>query len=78
MKSYMEINLEKMMDKIQSLTLQLLEAKSDIEKTRNELARVKMHVLRMEKTQLLGLGLDQKRTTILIQNIIEQEIKEDD
>ena len=41
------------------------------------MARVRMHLLRIEKTQL-GLGLDQKRSTILIQNIIEQEIKEDD
>ena len=55
------------MEKIQSLTLQLLETKADLEKTKNEMARVRMHLLCVEKTQLLGLGLNQKRSTILIQ-----------
>ena len=73
MKSDTEINIEKMLEKIQTLTLELLETKSDLEKTKNELACMKMHILRVEKTQLLALGLDQKRTTMLISNIIEQE-----
>ena len=73
MKSDTEINIEKMFEKIQTLTLELLETKSDLEKTKNELACMKMHILRVEKIQLLSLGFDQKRTTMLISNIIEQE-----
>ena len=78
MKSENELNFERMFEKIQTITLDLLQTKAELEKTKNELARTKMQVLRVEKTQLLALAMDQKRTTMLISNFIETEIKETD
>ena len=47
---------------------------ASLEKTKTELTKLKVHMLRIEKSTLINIATDQKRNNLQIKNLIDAEL----
>ena len=75
MKSENKIALEKKLENIQQ---DMIDLKNNFEKIKIDAGKLKVHLLRIEKSLLLTVAMDQKKTTMLIRNMIESDLKQEE
>ena len=61
-----EAKLKSMQEEIANLT-------ASLEKTKTELTKLKVHMLRIEKSTLITIASDQKKNNLQIRNLIDAE-----